>query len=273
MISTAVIMAAGKGTRMRTADEAVPLTREQAAAAAVGAKGLMPIGRPFLEYVISALADAGITHVVIVTGPHPDPVHRHFSEAVSAERVSISFAVQPEALGTADAVVRAADSLSGASKGSTFLVLNSDNYYPIEAYTLLMNCDGAATVAFDRDSLVRDGNIDRERVRAFAVLDISEDGILRDIIEKPDASLDTSTDAGRWVGMNLWAVNSHVVDACRRVPLSVRGEYELPEAVRLAIADGEQVKAVRLGAPVLDLSRRSDVASVAERLGRIDPRI
>jgi glucose-1-phosphate thymidylyltransferase len=71
--------------------------------------------------------------------------------------------------------------------------------------------------------------------------------------------------------MNLWAVTPAIVDACRRVPLSSRGEFELPEAVGLAVREGVPVRAVCLSAPVLDLSRRTDIASVAERLSSVDP--
>jgi glucose-1-phosphate thymidylyltransferase len=72
--------------------------------------------------------------------------------------------------------------------------------------------------------------------------------------------------------MNLWAVTPAVVDACRRVPRSARGEFELPEAVGLALREGVPVRVVRLAAPVLDLSRRRDVSSVVARLEFIEPR-
>ncbi|MFM8781505.1 MAG: nucleotidyltransferase family protein, partial [Gemmatimonadota bacterium] len=57
----AVILARGRGTRMR-AGEATTLTPEQAAAAGAGAKGLLPIaGFPLLVHVMSALAVGGST--------------------------------------------------------------------------------------------------------------------------------------------------------------------------------------------------------------------
>ena len=59
----AVLLARGLGSRMKQESDA-SLTAVQAAAAAAGAKGMMPIGpRPFLDYVLSALADAGCTSV------------------------------------------------------------------------------------------------------------------------------------------------------------------------------------------------------------------
>ena len=261
-------MARGLGTRMRRADTGATLDATQAAAAETGVKGMIPIRRPFLEYVISALADAGLEEVVLVIGPEHDAMREHFVHDAPPQRVRIRFAVQQEPLGTANAVAAAADVVGE----EPFLVLNADNYYPVEAYRLLAAEESAGTVAFDRDALVTQGNVDPERVRAFAVLAVGNDGMLHGIVEKPGDTLDLASEAARWVGMNLWAITPAVVRACRQVPRSVRGEYELPEAVAMALREGIPFRAVRMAAPVLDLSRRSDIATVAEHLGDLEPR-
>lgn len=275
MIRTAVIMARGLGTRMRRADTSATLDADQAAVADTGAKGMIPIGRPFLEYLLSALADAGITRVVLVVAPGADPIRHHFTAVAPPHRVQVEFAEQPEPIGTADAVVRAAAVVGH----EPFLVLNADNYYPVAAYAALAAETSAGVAAFDRDALVREGNIDAERVRAYAVLDIITDAQsatskpqLRGIVEKPGESLDLDSPAARWVGMNLWAVTPAIVDACRRVPRSRRGEFELPEAVGLALSEGVEVRAVCMTAQVLDLSQRSDIATVARHLRDVVPR-
>lgn len=275
MIRTAVIMARGLGTRMRRADTEATLDADQAAVADTGAKGMIPIGRPFLEYLLSALADAGIIRVVLVVAPGADPIRRHFTTVAPPHRVQVEFAEQPEPIGTADAVVRAAAVVGH----EPFLVLNADNYYPVAAYAALAAETSAGVAAFDRDALVREGNIDAERVRAYAVLDIITDAQaatsktqLRGIVEKPGESLDLDSPAARWVGMNLWAVTPAIVDACRRVPRSRRGEFELPEAVGLALSEGVEVRVICMTAPVLDLSQRSDIATVARHLRDVVPR-
>jgi glucose-1-phosphate thymidylyltransferase len=229
---------------------------------------MIPIRRPFLEYVISALADAGITEVVLVIGPEHDAIRQHFGHEAPPVRTRVRFAVQDEPIGTANAVTSAAAVIGD----EPFLVLNADNYYPVEAFRRLAADETAGVVAFDRDALVDEGNIDAERVRSFAVLDVGDDGFLAGIVEKPGDSLDLASEAARWVGMNLWAVTPAVVEACRRVPKSVRGEFELPEAVALAVREGVPVRVVRLAAPVLDLSRRGDIAGVVDRLRHLDPR-
>jgi glucose-1-phosphate thymidylyltransferase len=91
------------------------------------------------------------------------------------------------------------------------------------------------------------------------------------VIEKPGESLDLTSDAARWVGMNCWTITPALVDACARVPRSVRGEYELPEAVALALREGVPVHAERMALPVLDLSHRTDIAGVVAKLQALVP--
>ena len=65
----AVILARGLGTRMRREDAAAALGEDQAKVADTGVKAMIPIGRPFLDYVLSGLADAGLSEVCLVIGP------------------------------------------------------------------------------------------------------------------------------------------------------------------------------------------------------------
>ena len=79
----AVILARGLGTRMRREGEGegagAALSDDQRRAAAQGAKGMMPLGqRPFLDYVLSALADAGIGDVTLVVAPDHRQISEHF---------------------------------------------------------------------------------------------------------------------------------------------------------------------------------------------------
>ena len=94
----AVILARGLGTRMRRADTGATLSADQAAAADEGIKAMMPIerGRPFLHYILSALADAGVTEMCLVIAPDAKELQRHFHHEMTLRRVRISFAVQPD---------------------------------------------------------------------------------------------------------------------------------------------------------------------------------
>jgi len=261
----AVILARGLGTRMRHEDAGASLSPEQAAAADAGMKAMMPIGRgrPFLHYVLSALADGGVEEVCIVTAPDADEVQRHFHFLITLRRVRIAFAVQEEPRGTADALLAAEEFVAG----ERFLMLNADNYYPVEAYRALVALPGAGVAGFDRQVLVRDGNIDADRIRKYALLRTSADGMLEEIVEKPDDATWTAMGEHALVSMNLWAFTPEIFEACRRVTPSARGELELPDAVRIAMRDvGMQCQVVPVMKPALDLASRGDVAAVAEAL-------
>jgi dTDP-glucose pyrophosphorylase len=124
-----------------------------------------------------------------------------------------------------------------------------------------------ALPAFDRDVLVRDGNIPAERIARYALLDVDAEGYLRRIVEKPDATTARSLGANAPVSMNVWLLAPAFLEACRRVTPSSRGELELPNAVQLAIDElGLRVRAIPVRAAVLDLSQRGDIPAVAERL-------
>jgi dTDP-glucose pyrophosphorylase len=268
----AVILARGLGTRMRRETEqgGAKLSAEQRAAAASGAKGMMPLGaRPFLDYVLSALADAGITDATLVIGPEHHQVREYYTtDTTRPRRVALRFAVQEEPRGTADAVLAASDVVDDAP----FLALNSDNYYPHRAYSLLAKLHASGLVAFEADTLVREGGIEPERLLRYALVDATDGGWLRAVREKPDADDPLVRRAERWVSMNLWSFTPVIFEACARVRPSARGELEIQDAVTLAMHElGERFRVLPMRAGVLDLSSRADVAGVAARLAGIEP--
>ena len=255
---------------MRGAAPSAGLTAEQATTADAGMKGMIPIGRPFLDFVISALADAGITDVCLVIGPEHDRVRAYYEREVELTRVRVHFAVQRQPLGTADAVA-AAESFAA---GETVLVLNSDNYYPIHTLRALRELGSAGVAVFERKALVRLGNINADRIAKFSVVQVDASGMLRRIIEKPDAAAIASLGAEVFVGMNSWSFPPEIYAACRRVTPSVRGELELQDAVQLARDEmGVAFRVLTFHDGVLDLSTRGDIASVAERLRGTEPRL
>lgn len=267
LATTAVILARGLGSRMRRADHGATLDPGQERAAAAGLKAMIPDarGRPFLDHILSALADGGITRVVLVVAPDADAVRAHYLEH-PPRRVGLEWAIQAEPRGTADAVLAAEAAVGQAP----FLVLNADNLYPVAAIEALVSLGEPGLVAFDRDALLLQGNIDGDRIAAFALLELDARGYLVSLVEKPGGDVAHSL-SGHWVSMNLWRFDAAIFDACRAVRPSIRGELELPEAVALAVQSGHPMRAVTMHAGVLDLSRRGDVAMVAEQLGRATP--
>src|SRR3972149_3491131 len=94
--SKAVILARGLGTRMRRADDGVLLANPQAAAAETGVKALIPMRRPFLDYVLSALADAECGRVCLVVGPEHDALREYYQRQGELTRVALGDTTQPE---------------------------------------------------------------------------------------------------------------------------------------------------------------------------------
>jgi choline kinase len=109
---TAVVMAAGKGSRLR------PLTERWA-------KPILPVdGRPVLATLLRELEGAGFDEVMVVTGHLAEQVERHVGDG-SAFGLRARFVRQPEPLGSADAVRRALE--GGAS--APLLVVAADTVF------------------------------------------------------------------------------------------------------------------------------------------------
>lgn len=270
----AVVLARGLGTRMRQGDGA-GLSSAQAAAAAAGQKGMMPLAgpdgraRPFLDFVLWHLVEAGYREVVLVVAPdvagQPDPLRAYYEGPGRPARLQLQCAVQEEPRGTADAVVAAAHIIGDAG----FVVLNADNLYAIDDLRALREADGPALPVYTRDALVTGSGIPAERVGAFALLRV-EDDVLTDIVEKPGADVVRAAGGGALISMNCWRGDEALLAACRDVPVSPRGEFEIPAAVRLAISRGVRFRAIPAQGAVYDLSRQEDVPAVAARLAGVE---
>ena len=267
----AVVLAAGLGTRMRRDDGAGRLDDAQSRVADTGVKALIPIGRPFLDHVLSVLAGEGVADVCLVIGPGHDRLRRYY-ETVPAERLTFAFATQPEPRGTADAL-RAAEAFAG---GDDFLMLNSDNYYPASAIGPLVRAGGPALVGFSRDGMLAGGNVPASRLNAFAAVESTVDGRMARVVEKPDdAELDrlASRPGGVRLSMNCWRFPPAIFASCAAIGPSSRGEFEVPDAVQHAAGRGVRFDVIPCDDAVLDLSSRADVAGVTERLAGREVRL
>ena len=264
----AIVLARGLGTRMRAPDPGSHLTVDQQRAADSGLKAMMPMhGRPFLDFVLGTLADAGIEHVGLVVAPEHDVVRRHYVDEAPPSRLRVGFVVQREALGTADAVLAA----EAWTEGEPFLAMNGDNLYPAGVLAPLAQLGEPGLPAFDSDELVRSSNIPPERLRGFATIDLDPNGYLTAIVEKPPGDV-AGGQRRALISMNCWRFDARIFAACRAVPRSSRGEFELPEAVGLALRRGVRFRAIPAAGPVLDLSRRADAVDVGRRLAGVIPR-
>jgi glucose-1-phosphate thymidylyltransferase len=250
---------------MRKTDGNSELSDEQARVADSGVKALIPIDRPFLDYVLSVVADAGYKKVCLVIGPEHTELRRYY-ESLNPKRFSLDFVIQQQPLGTADAVAAA----EGWCDGESFVVINSDNYYPLTALKALREVRAPGVALFERRAMLAGSNIPAERVEKFAIAE-TDGGMLSRVIEKPSSDA-MAVAAGKlggkiYLSMNLWLFDRAIFDACRAIPKSSRGEFEITDAVQYTITNaGSRYAAILVEAPVLDLSSRADVGPVTDRL-------
>jgi choline kinase len=217
---TPVVMAAGQGTRLR------PLTERWA-------KPVLPIdGRPVLATLLRELAAAGFEEATVVTGHLAEQVEALVEDG-SPFRLRVSTVRQPEALGSADAVVRALD----AGAVPPLLVTAAD--------TVFLRGDLGRVVATWAGASaggalgVRVGGREKEtpvRVEKGLVAELG--GASRVHAAAP-----------------LWILGEELAEALRSVP---GPPFEIAHAVQEAIAAGNEVMALEMG-PMRDLTRPADI--------------
>jgi NDP-sugar pyrophosphorylase family protein len=208
----AVVMAAGLGTRLRPLTERWP-------------KPVLPIdGRPVIAVLLREIAAAGCEHVWVVTGHLAEQVEALVGDG-SAFGVHVSFARQPEVLGSADAVQRALD--GGA--GVPVVVSAADTVF------------GAGDVGRFVDAFATSGAAGALAVRMEPGRESGRSGVRRDgtrIVQMRDED-----PASVWTGAPLWGLAGAVAERLGQD----RPPYELENAFQSAIDAGEPVIAVEIG--------------------------
>jgi len=261
-VHKAVILAAGAGSRMRSPVAGAVLTAEQRAAAHAGLKGLMPFPRPFLDFVLAALTEAGIDQVCLVVGPQNSALMDY--AAGRNGHPGLSTALQSEPRGTADALA-SARAFTGAD---SFLVLNSDTFYPAAGLRGMTGLDGAGLLVVERAETLADptSNLDHDRLCSFAIVETDSAGSICGLEEKPGRERYDSLPDPLWLSVNCWRFGPSIYEFCLGLEPSPRGELELPAAALAAAHSGLVIRPVATRG-VLDLSTRADV----EPVGRLLP--
>ena len=238
----AVILAAGKGTRMRSD---LP-------------KVLHPVaGRPMLQWVIEAARGAGCERILIIVGHGADTVRS------SVQGDDIDFVLQAEQLGTGHALAQVESHVDG---NATLVVLSGDVplVTPSTLDALLQaaeNSWGSMAVA----ELAEPGSLGRVMARGEAP-DRGE--ALERIVEASDASPEEL--ACRLTNSGLYALPApHIFDYLRRLSNdNAKGEYYLTDALGDAAGDQQDLQLVRLEDPSegFGVNTRRDQARVHRRL-------
>ncbi len=260
-----MILARGLGTRMQKKVRGLELDEATSRLADRGAKGLIPIGRPFLDHALQAMLDAGLREFCLVVAPRSSAIRKYY-QAVGErlEEGRIDFAVQVKPLGTADAVA-AGRRWAG---DRPFLLFNSDNFYTPATVSALARAPAPATIAFERDAMIARSNIPADRIARFAALEIDDAGRLLRIVEKPEDPDRYARDGKLYLSMNCFLFTPAIFQACAAIkPHPQRKEYELPTAVQHSIDRMDLTYAtIKVEEGVLDLTGRADIGPVRKML-------
>ncbi|KAB1191167.1 MULTISPECIES: bifunctional sugar-1-phosphate nucleotidylyltransferase/acetyltransferase [Haloferax] len=230
-----VILAAGRGTRMR------PLTDRRP-------KPMLPVGdKPLVAHTVDAAIEAGATSLTIVVGFQADDVRTYFEEAHLP--VPVEFAVQAEQRGTADAVRTAAAFLDS---NEPFVVLNGDALYDVASLQTLYGEHAAV------------GSFRVSNPSSYGVLKI-DDEFVSGVVEKPAEPPSDLINAGAYTfpaEAQSWL----------NVAESDRGELELTD-VLTRTCDEYDVRGVAFER-WLDVGRPWELLEANEwKLSELDPRI
>ena len=226
MITQAVVAAAGRGTRMGD------LTRDRP-------KHLIPVnGKPFLYYLLSDLVKAGYKDLVVVAGDHADMVGDFLKEYFpSAQLVNQFEILGAEKYGTA-CTVQCVSEMVGARP---FVMVYGDNLYSVADLARMNRDDGFHAVAGMR----------HDHPEQYGVL-LHEGEMLQRIVEKP------KTFVGDLINTGLYTFTSEIFSALVGLDVSVRGEYELTDAVSFLAQQGK-VKIVTLVDFWMDFGKPADI--------------
>ncbi len=233
MIEQAVILAAGRGTRLG------PLTQDRP-------KSMLPVlGQPIAAHVLGTMADAGVRRFVIVVGQDDGGMRAYFERA-ALPGVEIRFAVQARATGTVDALTLAAPHLDGP-----FLLSSVDNLTSAAHVRRLISRFAAGPDAIAALSLLP---ASPEQIQRSAGVVIAGDWITA-IEEKPEQP------PSPWAAIMIYAFSHDYLDYLGRVPVSSRGEREIVSGIQAALAEGRRVSYVTTDRR-LHLTRERDLLEI-----------
>jgi dTDP-glucose pyrophosphorylase len=269
-----IIMAGGASSRMKRSLETSELTPETKKIARSAHKSLIPLGskqKPLLFHLIQNAVNAGFREVYLITSPENEAFRECVGSASKNNLFAgalVHYAIQyllqgrNKPLGTADAVQQAMEQ-HPELKNESFTICNGDNLYSVHAFTLLLAPRDTphALISYNRSSL----NYSFARMSSFAIIDISEEGLLENIIEKPDPeTLKNYEDTSDYIGvsMNIFSFKgAFLFPYLKNCPIHLeRNEKELPEAVRMMIKESKnRTRCFKVSEHLPDLTSAEDL--------------
>ena len=237
MIQKGVLLAAGRGTRMRdlTAELPKPMLEVQ--------------GKPVLQHIVEGLRDTGLTNLLIVVGWRAEVVTNYFRTG-SQLGVRIEYETQTVQDGTGRVVALAKKFVGN----DPFLLSYGDILIAPENYGRIRDAavDAEAVLTVKRSDDVSQGG---------AVF-LNEKFELTDLREKPKPGEPTSP----WYNAGVYAFRPGIFDYIAKLEPSPRGEYELTDAIRNLALSGKKVQALEIAGDWADVRDPEILAQLNRRL-------
>lgn len=206
-----MILSGGSGTRLH------PLTLPIS-------KQLMPVyDKPMIYYPLSVLMLAGIREILIITTPHDSATFQHLLGDGSAWGISISYAVQPQPEGLAQAYRIGAGFVGDRPSA---LILGDNIYYGHGLPELLGRAD-----ARERGATVFGYHV--AHPQAYGVVSFDAQGRAETIEEKPELP------KSQYAVTGLYFYDERAVDYAREITPSARGELEITDLNRRYLDAGD----------------------------------
>jgi UDP-N-acetylglucosamine diphosphorylase/glucosamine-1-phosphate N-acetyltransferase len=214
----AVLLAAGEGIRLQ------PIT-------ATRPKHLIKVGgKPILQFCLEAVKRAGIDEAIIVTHYMGDAIHSYFGEGEKLG-LKLTYVEQKAILGTGNAVEVAEPYLEG-----DFVLIYGDLLFGQDTVkTVLSQFKKGKTAAVI-------GVIPVDKPESYGIIEQDAEGKVKRIVEKPTAGKAPSNLANAGV----YAFSKEVFDKIKQTKASIRGEWELTDAITMLAQEDKTVEAAQL---------------------------
>ena len=222
-VTKAVLLAAGKGTRMKDLTNDLP-------------KPMLEVhGKPILLHIVEGLRAAGVTEFCIIVGYRADVVRDFFGDG-SKFGVRVSYATQVVQDGTGRVVELAKDFAGSDAFVLSYgdILIDPKNYPRI---TDLGDAGGIVTVKHNEGEIAKGGCVV-----------VNERFELTDLIEKPDGPAPSP-----WYNAGVYTFRPSIFDFTAKLKLSKRGEYELTDAIRNLAQSGTVIRVVELSGDWADV--------------------